>query len=34
MVLLFGEQNLLEVEVVVLVVFYLLVQRNFDALLL
>lgn len=33
-VLAFGEEDLLQVEVVVLVVFDLLVQRNFDALLL
>jgi hypothetical protein len=33
-VLPFCEQDLLQVEVVVLVVFDLLVQRNFDALLL
>lgn len=33
-VLLFGEKDLLEMKVIVLVVFYLLVKQNFHALLL
>lgn len=33
-VLLFGEKDLLEMKVIILVVFYLLVEQNFHALLL